>query len=82
MIQKLSRRLTTAAIAAAASMVAFAAHAEIDNSSLSAADFRAHARTFGLVYTLPKDVNDTLDLTVRGMLREKLLNARLDDEAQ
>jgi hypothetical protein len=82
MIQKLSRRLTTVAIAAAASMVAFAAHAEIDNSSLSAPGFRAHTRTFGLVYTLPKEVNDTLDLTIRGMLREKLLNAKLDDEAQ
>ena len=82
MIQKLSHRLATVAVAAAASMVAFAAHAEIDNSSLSAPGFRPHVRTFGLVYTLPKEVNDTLDLTTKGMLREKLLNAKLDDEAQ
>jgi hypothetical protein len=82
MIQKLSHRLATVAVAAAASMVAFTAHAEIDNSSLSSPSFRPHARTFGLVYTLPKEVNDTLDLTTKGLLREKLLNAKLDDEAQ
>ena len=82
MIQKLSHRLATVAVAAAASMDAFTAHAEIDNSSLSSPSFRPHARTFGLVYTLPKEVNDTLDLTTKGLLREKLLNAKLDDEAQ
>ncbi len=82
MIQKLSHRLATVAVAAAASMVAFTAHAEIDNSSLSSPGFRPHVRTFGLVYTLPKEVNDTLDLTTKGLLREKLLNAKLDDEAQ
>jgi hypothetical protein len=81
MIQNLSHRLATVAVAAAASLFAFAAQAEIDNSSLSAPGFRPHVRTFGLVYTLPKDVNDTLDLTTRGMLREKLLNAKLEDEA-
>jgi len=81
MIQKLPHRLATVAVAAAASVFAFAAHAEIDNSSLSAPGFRPHVRTFGLVYTLPKDVNDTLDLTTKGLLREKLLNAKLEDEA-
>lgn len=81
MIQKLSHRLATVAVAAAASVFAFAAQAEIDNSSLSAPGFRPHVRTFGLVYTLPKDVNDTLDLTTKGLLREKLLNAKLEDEA-
>lgn len=82
MIQKLSHRIATVAVAAAASAFAFSAHAEIDNSSLSAPGFRPHVRTFGLVYTLPKEVNDTLDLTTRGMLREKLLDAKLEDEAQ
>lgn len=81
MIHKLSHRLATVAVAAAASVFAFAAQAEIDNSSLSAPGFRPHVRTFGLVYTLPKDVNDTLDLATKGMLREKLLNAKLEDEA-
>jgi hypothetical protein len=81
MIQNLSHRLATVAVAAAASMFAFAAQAEIDNSSLNAPGFRPHVRTFGLVYTLPKDVNDSLDLTTKGMLREKLLNAKLEDEA-
>ena len=81
MIQKLSHRLATVAVAAAASVFSFSANAEIDNSSLSAPGFRQHVRTFGLVYTLPKEVNDTLDLATKGMLREKLLNAKLEDEA-
>ena len=54
----------------------------IDNAALSSPAFREHKRTFGLVYTLPKEVNDTLNATVYGLLREKLLNARLHDEAQ
>jgi hypothetical protein len=54
----------------------------IDNSALSSKEFREHKRTFGLVYTLPKEVNDVLNATVYGLLREKLLNAKLYDEAQ
>lgn len=62
--------------------VAAAADGTIDNSALSKSEFRDHARTFGLVYTLPKNVNDVLDSTIRGPLKEKLLNAKLDTEAQ
>ncbi len=54
----------------------------IDNSSLSSKAFREHQRTFGLVYTLPAEVNDVLSRTIGGLLREKLLNAKLYDEAQ
>ncbi|MDP1584953.1 MAG: hypothetical protein Q8M18_16150 [Bradyrhizobium sp.] len=61
---------------------AVSADVAIDNSALSSAAFRPHQRTFGLVYTLPKEVNDTLDATIKGLLREKLLNAKLDTEAQ
>ncbi len=43
--------------------------------------FREHKRTFGLVYTLPREVNDLLNITIGGLLREKLLNAKLIDEA-
>ncbi len=57
------------------------AQAGIDNSALSSPNFREHKRTFGLVYTLPKEVNDLLALTIGGLLREKLLNANLIDEA-
>lgn len=57
------------------------AQAAIDNSALSSPNFREHKRTFGLVYTLPKEVNDLLALTIGGLLREKLLNANLIDEA-
>jgi len=59
-----------------------AAQPIIDNSALSSKEFREHKRTFGLVYTLPAEVNDLLNATVYGLLREKLLNAKLYDEAQ
>ncbi len=59
-----------------------AAQGAIDNNALSSKEFREHKRTFGLVYTLPKEVNELLDKTVYGLLREKLLNAKLYDEAQ
>lgn len=58
------------------------AQTAIDNGALSAADFRAHKRTFGLVYTLPKEVTDVLGATVYGPLKEKLLNTGLATEAQ
>jgi hypothetical protein len=83
MIPNLSRRAAIALVAATASLMIPAAHAEaIDNGSLSSTTFRPHARTFGLVYTLPKDVNDKMDVTIKGLLREKLLNLKLDTEAE
>jgi hypothetical protein len=57
------------------------AQGAIDNSALASPAFREHKRTFGLVYTLPKEVNDLLNVTIGGLLREKLLNAKLIDEA-
>ena len=57
-----------------------ASQGAIDNSALTSPAFREHKRTFGLVYTLPKEVNDLLALTIGGLLREKLLNAKLIDE--
>lgn len=75
--------ITSVLLAVAVSAgVAAAADGTIDNSALSKSEFRDHARTFGLVYTLPKNVNDVLDSTIRGPLKEKLLNAKLDTEAQ
>ena len=58
-----------------------AAQGAIDNSALSSPAFREHKRTFGLVYTLPAEVNDLLARTIGGLLREKLLNTKLYDEA-
>lgn len=81
MSQNLSHRLATVAIAATAALFTSGAHADIDNSALSAPGFRAHSRTFGLVYTMPKETNDVLNVTVNGLLREKLLDAKLDTEA-
>ena len=57
------------------------AQGAIDTSALASTAFREHKRTFGLVYTLPAEVNDLLGLTIGGLLREKLLNAKLIDEA-
>lgn len=57
------------------------AQGEIDNSALESAEFRPHQRTFGLVFTLPEEVNARLARTIAGPLRERLLNAGLLDEA-
>lgn len=79
-----SSRFAAIAVAGSLALIAqtAAAQEKIDNGALSNPGFREHARTFGLVYTLPRDVNDTLAVTVSGLLREKLLNAKLYDEAQ
>ncbi|MDB5589924.1 hypothetical protein [Enterovirga sp.] len=55
--------------------------AEIDNSALAKPEFREHVRTFGVVYTMPADVNDALGRTVTAPLREKLLGLGLLTEA-
>lgn len=57
------------------------AQGAIDNGALASLDFRKHERTFGLVYTLPKEVNDILGITILGLLREDLINAGLSTEA-
>ncbi|MFM9845811.1 MAG: hypothetical protein ACKVP3_01450 [Hyphomicrobiaceae bacterium] len=71
-----------AAVSIAASGQSALAQGAVDNSALSSPAFREHKRTFGLVYTLPAEVNAKLDTTIGGLLREKLLNAKLYDEAQ
>ena len=58
------------------------AQTAIDNASLSSSNFRQHERTFGLVYTLPKEVNEVLAATIGGLLKEDLLQAGLATEAQ
>jgi hypothetical protein len=80
---RLISRLAAIAISGMAmlNMHSAAAQGAIDNSGLSSPVFREHKRTFGLVYTLPAEVNDLLARTIGGLLREKLLNARLYDEA-
>jgi hypothetical protein len=80
---KLISYLVTIAISCIAMLYVHPAAAQgaIDNSTLSSAAFREHKRTFGLVYTLPKEVNDLLSLTIGGLLRERLLDAKLYDEA-
>jgi hypothetical protein len=82
MRMKLVTGIAVAAFAATMSVHGAMAQGAIDNASLSSTTFREHKRTFGLVYTLPKEINDTLNATVYGLLREKLLNNKLYDEAQ
>ena len=80
---KIAGGLTALALVGSALLFAQPALAQgaIDNSSIGTPAFREHKRTFGLVYTLPKEVNDLLAVTIGGLLREKLLNANLIDEA-
>ncbi|GGB25480.1 hypothetical protein GCM10011505_03340 [Tistrella bauzanensis] len=54
---------------------------QIDNSALSETGFRAHERTFGLVYTLPAAVNEQLARTIAGPLKQALLTEGLIAEA-
>ena len=80
---KIAGGLTALVLAGSALLAAQPALAQgaIDNSALASTAFREHKRTFGLVYTLPKEGNDLMSLTIGGLLREKLLNANLIDEA-
>lgn len=80
---KIAGGLTAVALVGSALLFTQPALAQgaIDNSSIGTPAFREHKRTFGLVYTLPKEVNDLLAVTIGGLLREKLLNANLIDEA-
>lgn len=58
------------------------AQAAIDNSAIGQPGFREHKATYGLVYRLPKDVNDVLDNRIYPMLRERLVRLGLVDEAR
>ena len=80
-IRKCAAALVVAA-SAILSVQSAVAQGAIDNSALSSAEFREHKRTFGLVYTLPKDVTDILGANITGPLKEKLLNTGLKTEAQ
>lgn len=82
MIQKIAT--CTAAIVLGLSTMTAAAIAQqggIDNTALDSAQFRPHERTFGLVYTLPAEVNATLQATIGGPLKEALLVHGLETEA-
>ncbi|TAJ36115.1 MAG: hypothetical protein EPO55_23275 [Reyranella sp.] len=83
MNSKFSHCLAAIAVSATTLLAVHPAVAQgaVDNSALASPAFREHKRTFGLVYTLPQEVNDKLGLTIGGLLREKLLNAKLIDEA-
>ena len=54
----------------------------VDNSSIGKPEFRAHTATYGVVYILPKDVNDELDARIYPPLRQDLARLGLRAEAQ
>jgi hypothetical protein len=54
----------------------------IDNSSIGQPAFREHKATYGVVYRLPKDVNDVLDNRIYPALRERLVKLGLVAEAR
>ncbi|MDM0014716.1 hypothetical protein QTH87_19895 [Variovorax sp. J22P168] len=54
----------------------------IDNSAIGKPDFRPHVTTYGVVYKLPKEVNDVLDARVYPVLRQDLVRLGLQAEAQ
>jgi hypothetical protein len=50
----------------------------IDNSSvMPPVAFRKHVATYGLVYRLPKEVNEVIDAKIKGPLKAKLIAAKL-----
>jgi len=55
--------------------------AGIDNSAIGKPEFRAHVKTYGLVYRLPKDVTDVLDAKITTPLQQNLLRLGLNAEA-
>ncbi len=58
------------------------AAAAIDNSAIGQPVFREHKATYGLVYRLPKDVNEVLDSRIYPLLHERLIKLGLADEAR
>jgi hypothetical protein len=58
------------------------AQSGIDNSAIDKPEFRDHKTTYGLVFPLPKDVNDVLDAKIRAPLKARLLELGLKDEAE
>jgi hypothetical protein len=69
-------------LAAGALLTSRAARAAIDNSAIGQPGFREHKATYGLVYRLPKEVNDVLDNRIYPLLRDRLVKLGLGDEAR
>lgn len=77
------RTFTTALPLIAGSLLASrSASAAVDNSAIGQPAFREHKATYGLVYKLPKEVNEVLDARIYPMLRERLIKLGLEDEAR
>jgi len=81
MIQKIATCAAAILLGLSTITTAMAQQGGIDNKSLDSAQFRPHERTFGLVYTLPAEVNATLQTTIGGPLKEALLVHGLETEA-
>ena len=69
MIQKIATCTAAIFLGLSAVTAAMAQQGGIDNTALDSAQFRPHERTFGLVYTLPVEVNATLQATIGGPMK-------------
>ena len=81
MIRNLARTAYLGLALVGLSAGAALADGAIDNSSIGKPEFREHKTTYGLVYTLPKDVTDVLNSTINAPLKAKLLALGLKTEA-
>ena len=77
-IRNAAARIALGIVTALAASAALA----IDNSAIGKPEFREHKATYGLVYRLPKDVNDILDDKIYPILRQRLVKLGLVDEAR
>lgn len=82
MMQTSRRTFTALPLAAGSLLASRSALAAIDNAAIGQPAFREHKATYGLVYKLPKDVNEQLDARIYPMLRDRLLKLGLEDEAR
>ncbi len=71
----------TAALLTACGAIGPSSPLPIDNSTIGQPDFRRHVATYGVVYRLPTDATDALDIRVNGQLRRDLVRLGLQTEA-
>ncbi len=80
-MSRLVSRLALGIVVVAAGTTAAVAQ-KIDNSALAPPAFRKHVATYGVVYRLPKEVNDVLDAKIKKPLTEQLIKNGLTAETK
>lgn len=74
------RTFATLPLAVGGLLAAGPTRAAIDNSVIGKSGFREHKATYGLVYRLPRDVNEVLDGRIYPVLTDRLTRLGLVDE--